>query len=122
MRRLGDLEAAVMTAVWKHGEPVTVHTIIADLGREPVPAYTTVITIVERLRAKGWLERQRVGRSYQYTSIRTAEVYTAELMNHVLDDSTDRGVALQRFAGRLTFDEITELRAALDERQLKDRE
>jgi Fe2+ or Zn2+ uptake regulation protein len=62
MRREGELEAAVTAAIWKHDEPVTVHTILDELDRDPAPAYPTVITVVERLRAKGWLRRQRVGR------------------------------------------------------------
>ncbi|TDO48460.1 putative transcriptional regulator [Kribbella sp. VKM Ac-2527] len=117
MRRLGELEAGVMVAVWKHDEPVTVRTILDELDRDPAPAYTTVITIVERLRAKGWLRRERVGRSFQYAAVRTAATYTAELMGDVLESSADRGAALQRFAGRLSVEEIADLRAALDERR-----
>jgi predicted transcriptional regulator len=52
MRRLGELEAGVMAAVWSHDVPVTVRTILDALDRDPAPTYTTVITVVERLRAR----------------------------------------------------------------------
>ena len=116
MRRLGQLEASLMTVVWRLREPVTVRMILDALDRDPPPAYTTVITVLERLRAKGWLRRERFGRSFRYVAARSAAAYSAELMGDVLAGSEDRGAALQRFAGRLTADEIAELRRALDDR------
>jgi predicted transcriptional regulator len=116
MRAFGDLKAAIMQVVWHAGGPVTVRTITDALHDERPLAYTTVITVTERLRAKGWLRRSRVGRSYQYTAERPADDYTARLMGDVLDGSTDRSAALMRFAGKLDEDEVAALRAALDDR------
>jgi predicted transcriptional regulator len=63
MRTFGELEERIMVAVWARSTPVTVRDIVDDLAATRPAAYTTVITVVERLRAKGWLSRERDGRS-----------------------------------------------------------
>ena len=57
-----------MAALWTAGEPLTVRQLLADLNRgrrEPL-AYTTVMTVMNRLAEKGALRRQRRGRGYVY--------------------------------------------------------
>ena len=101
-----------MAAVWRSEDPLTVHQVIDDLGGEEV-AYTTAITVIERLREKGWLSRERSGRAYRYTATRSEEEYTASLMASALDGSSDRSAALLSFAGTLDPGEAEELRRAL---------
>ena len=64
-RFLGPLEAAVMERLWKRGS-ATVRDIVDDLGRTRALAYTTVMTIMSRLYAKGLLKRARDGKTYVY--------------------------------------------------------
>ncbi|MGC4939841.1 BlaI/MecI/CopY family transcriptional regulator [Kribbella sp. DT2] len=116
MRAFGDLEAAIMQVVWSQDAPVTVRTITDALNTDRQLAYTTVITVTERLRTKGWLRRTRVGRSFEYAAERSADAYTAQLMDDALAASADRSTALMRFAGTLDHDEVAALRAALDNR------
>lgn len=116
MRSFGELEAEVMRLVWHHHEPVTVRTITETLSRQRPLAYTTVMTVTDRLRDKGWLTRVKNGRSYRYAAALSPEDYTAQLMGQVLDDSTDRAAALMRFAGQLKSEEAVALRAALRRR------
>jgi predicted transcriptional regulator len=54
---LGELEALVMRKVWDRGQPVTVREIVGDLQPERPVAYTTVMTVMDNLRRKGWLRR-----------------------------------------------------------------
>ena len=57
-----------MAALWKAGEPLTVRQLLGELNRgrrEPL-AYTTVMTIMNRLVDKGALRRRRRGRGYLY--------------------------------------------------------
>ena len=65
MRPLGELEAEVMNVVWHNAWPVTVQNVTEALGERRPLAYTTVMTIVDRLRAKGWLTREKAGRAYR---------------------------------------------------------
>jgi predicted transcriptional regulator len=67
-KRLGPLEARVMEALWTADEPLTVRELLGGLNRgrrEPL-AYTTVMTVMNRLAEKGALRRKRRGRGYSY--------------------------------------------------------
>lgn len=113
MRSFGELEADIMRLVWERGEPVTVRSLVDTLNESRTLAYTTVITVTERLREKGLLTRTRFGKSYRYTATISADDYSARLMAQVLDASDDRSGALMRFAGQLNPTEADALRAAL---------
>lgn len=121
MRSFGELEARIMQVVWRRGAPATVHEILSDLDEGRPIAYTTAITVIERLRGKGWLDRERDGRSYRYRSVRSEEDYAASLMAQALDEVSDRSAALARFSDQLTVAEADALRAALDGHHVADR-
>jgi predicted transcriptional regulator len=114
MRRLGELEAAVMNHVWTREAPVTVREILTDLRPVRPLAYTTVMTVLDNLHRKGWLRRELSGRAYRYTATMTRNGYSAQLMRDALDDAGDPAEALVRFLGHMTPDEATALRSALD--------
>ncbi|GAA0476982.1 BlaI/MecI/CopY family transcriptional regulator [Streptomyces olivaceiscleroticus] len=63
---------------------------------------------------KRWLERVKHGRAFHYSALRSADDYTAELMERALHSSADRANALIRFAGRLAAAEAAALREALN--------
>ena len=114
MRTFGQLESEIMRAVWRAEEPVTGHEIAGEISSERALAYTTVITVVERLRTKGVLTRFRDGRSYRYQATVSSEEYTALLMGQVLGDAENPSGTLLRFAGDLGPAEAAALREALD--------
>jgi predicted transcriptional regulator len=58
---LGDLEAAIMEVIWTEGS-ATVRAVRDHLQRTPLPGYTTVATIMNRLVSKGVLHRSRAGK------------------------------------------------------------
>ena len=60
---LGHLERTVMEILWTWGEG-SVHDVIERLGR-PL-AYTTVMTTLDRLFKKGFLNRRKPERAYLY--------------------------------------------------------
>ncbi|MFC6706617.1 BlaI/MecI/CopY family transcriptional regulator [Flexivirga alba] len=68
MPRFGDLEAAIMDQVWALGDPVRVRDVLEELQRSPVPAYTTVQTVMDILFRKGWLTRRKHGRANLYAA------------------------------------------------------
>ena len=49
MRQLGDLEAAVMDRIWRRNRPVLVRDILDDLNTDRTLAYTTVMTVMDKL-------------------------------------------------------------------------
>ncbi|WP_330174724.1 BlaI/MecI/CopY family transcriptional regulator [Streptomyces sp. NBC_01498] len=113
IRPFGELESEIMRIVWRQETPVTIHALISMLDGPRTPAYTTVMTVTERLREKGWLSRVKIGRSYHYGADRSADFYTVELMRQALDAATDREGALRHFAARLDPRETTALSQAL---------
>ncbi|MGV9317081.1 BlaI/MecI/CopY family transcriptional regulator, partial [Streptomyces sp. NPDC003691] len=78
--QLGDLEDAVMTRVWRLDRPVTVREVMLELRRERSIAYTTVMTVMDKVHRKGLLRRELDGRAYRYTAVATRADYAAGLM------------------------------------------
>jgi len=115
MRSFGELEAAIMDRVWLAARPVLVREIWAELRPKREPAYNTVLTVVEILYRKGWLERAKDGRAYRYRATVTREDYTAGLMDEALEASPDRVAVLRSFVERIDPAEAEQLRRMLDQ-------
>ncbi|MBQ1076317.1 BlaI/MecI/CopY family transcriptional regulator [Micromonospora sp. C31] len=116
MTRLGDLERAVMDVLWDSvpgtSGGITVREVADALdGREL--AYTTVMTVLDRLAGKGMVQREREGRAWSYRAAASREAYIARLMLDALDLGGSRDAALVRFARSVTGTEAEVLRAAL---------
>ena len=111
----GELERAVIEALWDSREPMTARAVTDALtGREL--AVTTVLTVLGRLEAKGVVRRARDGRAHTYEAVAGREEHTAELMRQVLDTAGDRDDALARFVGSVSPDDAQALRRALEDR------
>ena len=114
MRQFGDLEAAVMDRVWRRSRPVLVRDVLEDLQSERTIAYTTVMTVMDKLHRKGWLRREPRGRAYVYEAVASRESYTAKLMRDAWATSDNQAVAFVHFLEQLSDDEARALRAALE--------
>jgi predicted transcriptional regulator len=99
---LGPLEAAVMERLWKRGT-ATVRDVVDDLGRSRALAYTTVMTIMTRLQAKGLLERDRDGKTYVYRPACSREEHRERLSRDLVRGLVDEfgELALAHFAAEL---------------------
>lgn len=113
-RQPGELERSVMSVLWRTG-PLSASEVRRTLP-EPAPAITTVLTVLDRLRAKGLVTRDDEGSSLVFSAAVSESDHTASAMLAALESSDDRGAALVRFAGDLTASEVAMLRAALDSR------
>ena len=103
-RRRGALEQEVLGCLAAAGRPLTVAEVLADLGGGL--AYTTVLTALSRLHAKGALTRQLAGRAFAYSlptdpAAMGASV-TARRMSRLLDSGQDRAGVLARFVADLS--------------------
>ncbi|WP_344564358.1 BlaI/MecI/CopY family transcriptional regulator [Streptomyces axinellae] len=112
-RPLGELEDAVMTRVWRWNRPVTVREVLEDLQKERTVAYTTVMTVMDNLRQKGWLRRDQEGRAYRYAAVSTRAAYSAALMNEAWSASDNPAAALVDFFGMMSPEQVEVLRDAL---------
>ena len=98
MNTLGDLESRVMQQLWTGDGPQSVREVHAVLVGERDIAYTTVMTVLDRLAKKGLATRQQDGRAYRYDAAQTREQLVAEVMHTALEGS---GAERSRGAGRL---------------------
>ncbi|WP_275296202.1 BlaI/MecI/CopY family transcriptional regulator [Jiangella ureilytica] len=114
--KLGELERAVMEQLWAFEAPATVRQVHEALAGSRDIAYTTVMTVLDRLARKGSAEQIRDGRAYRYRPAVSRDELTAELMHEALDtvDGTDRTAALLRFIGSVSADDARALREALE--------
>lgn len=69
---LGELELAVMQSVWRRGD-ATVRDVHEDLANDRGIAYTTVMTVMTRLAAKGLLKKRRDGAAFVYRAPLSAD-------------------------------------------------
>jgi predicted transcriptional regulator len=112
VKRLGDLERKVMDVLWDSLDvPLTGRQVADHL---PDRAYTTVATILERLRRKRLVDRSVEGKVHQFQATGSRETYMAELMIEAMGGSTDRTAVLVRFANTVSSNEAIVLRQALD--------
>lgn len=113
MRPFGELESVVMDHLWAAGEPLTVRDVLSRLDRNPPLAYTTVMTVMDNLHRKGFLDRERDGRAFRYWPTKDRAAHTAELMHDLLSSSGDASVTLLRFIDTMSSTEVGRLRRAL---------
>ncbi|MBC7299749.1 MULTISPECIES: BlaI/MecI/CopY family transcriptional regulator [Nocardia] len=111
--RFGELEAVVMDRVWSADDTITVRQVYDDLLRDREIAYTTVMTTMDNLHRKGWLERERLGKAYTYWATLTREQYSAKLMRDALGDGGRSDLVLAHFIDQITEDESNALRTVL---------
>jgi len=69
---LGELQRAVIEIIWDLGAG-SVHQVRKLLVRRKKPAYTTVLTAMQKLEKAGWLRHRAQGKSYLYLPTRTRE-------------------------------------------------
>ncbi|MEZ0359512.1 BlaI/MecI/CopY family transcriptional regulator [Mycobacterium sp. SA01] len=124
LTRLGELERAVMDHLWAAGEPLTVRQVHEALCTERDLAYTTVMTVLQRLARKNLVSQIRDDRAHQYAPVHGRDELVAGLMVDALDQASDSGgrqAALMHFVERVGVDEADALRRALAELESKHR-
>jgi predicted transcriptional regulator len=77
---LGELETAVMDALWSRAEPATARDVCEQLGDSR--AYTTIMTTADRLHRKGLLVREKDGLAWRYQPVLDREGYRRAVTEH----------------------------------------
>lgn len=113
MRPFGGLESAVMGHLWSADRPLTVRDVLSLIDRNPPLAYTTVLTVMDNLHRKGFVQRERQGRAFLYWPTKDRADHAADLMHELLDESGDTSVTLLRFVDQMSPAEIKRLRRVL---------
>lgn len=108
---LGKLEAEVMEHLWTVGNG-SVREVVEALRRRRAFAYTTVMTVMTRLTAKGLLRREPGGRPHTYRPAVSRDEFLSGLSRRVIDD------LLQDF-GEVAVVQFLEVLSELDPERLR---
>jgi predicted transcriptional regulator len=95
--QLHELESEVMDELWDGGER-TVREVLEALNarRSPQRAYTTILTVMQRLHEKGLLQREPRGRRHVYVPALSRDEYAEAQVGALVTEYGD--VALTHFA------------------------
>ena len=112
----GSLEAEVLEVLRAAAGPLSPGQVRERLAARQLEdlSYSTVVTIVSRLHAKGLLERERTGRAFAYRPVDEAS-RAASQMSQALQAGTDHGAVLSRFVSGLSGRDARLLRQLLDD-------
>ena len=112
-----DSELEILQILWKEG-PATVRLVNDQLNTQRTVGYTTTLKIMQIMYDKGFLSREKEGKTHIYQ----AEVQQSEAQKHLVDkllDTAFQGSAtqlvMQALGSRDTSqEEIDEIRRFLD--------
>lgn len=113
-----------MEQLWSTAEPQTVRQVHEALCLQRDLAYTTVMTVLQRLARKDFVEQIRTDRAHQYAPTRGRDELVAGLMVDALHEaanSGDREAALMHFVERVGAEDADALRRALADLEAKSR-
>ena len=82
MEKLTNQEEDIMLRIWQLGRCAVKQ--IMELLPEPRPPYTTVASIVNNLKRKGYLKAERFGNTYRYTPLVKQEEYTSNSVGNIV--------------------------------------
>ena len=109
---LGPRESGIMRVLWQTpGHYQSVREVGEQLDAEI--AYTTVMTLLSRLAAKGLVSRRLRGRGYAYRPRLSQSQYQARVMSSALHRDVDIADVLLHFVEDLTVQEQATLRELL---------
>ena len=110
---MGELEQAVLEVLWERETPASGREVHERLAGRDL-AYTTVMTVLDRLVAKDVVVREREGRAFRYSPRQSRAAMTAEVMRDALEATgADRDQALVSFVGEASEADLAALRRAL---------
>lgn len=112
-RNRGELENEILQILWSSVEEMSARQVQAEFDGQ-VPAYTTILTTLDRLTKKGLVTRSGPSpRKLRFRAAMTEEEHRSQAMTEVLQSATDREAALLSFAGNLNPEDVELLKKAL---------
>ena len=91
--RLGRLELQIVNVDGEKGR-ATVHDVKEVLGKGRKPAYTTILAMMRKMDAKGYLEHDVEGRTFVYRAAISQNDVRHNVLNDILERLFDGSPAL----------------------------
>jgi predicted transcriptional regulator len=115
---IGRAEMDILRYIADH-HPASVRDVAEHLSATKGQVRTTALNVMERLRQKGYLKRRRSNGVFQYSpSLPTAELLRSlvrEFVHRTLGGSVSPFVAYLTHEGKLSEDELAELRGLVND-------
>ncbi|KXO92866.1 penicillinase repressor [Tsukamurella pulmonis] len=112
----GELESAVMQVLWDSEHALKVQEVVDALDTGRALAYTTVMTVLDNLHRKQWVQREKVGKAYFYEPTLSRAEAATQALRDVLDASGDPEAVLLHFTESASDEESKVIRRALRRR------
>lgn len=117
--RLPDAELAVMQAIWQKQEPSTRPELDAILEPQHGWGPTTVLNLLARLEARGFVAKERCGRGYLYRALVSRDDYLAResqgVLQRMFGGSVKQFVAALNGGHALSKEDVEELSDYLEQ-------
>jgi predicted transcriptional regulator len=112
----GTLSAQILDLLWSAGAAMTAGQVQAELAvTDPRKlAYSTIVTVLSRLYARGLVGRHPAGRAYAYQALTDQSQLAARRMLRLLDAVDNRRQVLASFVSDLSPGDEDVLRHLLD--------
>jgi BlaI family transcriptional regulator, penicillinase repressor len=116
---LTENELEVIKLLWASA-PLTVSEIRNKLVKNPLPAYTSLLTLVQAMEKKGYVEHQSSGKAYYYFPILKQDSFLASeikrIAHRLFGGSPGKLVLNLVEREQLTAEEIASLKKLLEEK------
>ena len=110
-----DAELAILRVLWAHG-PSTVRQVAEAMGR--ADSYTTILKLLQIMAEKKLVRRDESARTHVYaaaaTEQQTQKQLLADLLDRVFDGSAAKLVLQALADGKVTAEELAEIRSLID--------
>jgi predicted transcriptional regulator len=114
MPHLGGLETKVMDVLWNTLSPLSVREVHDSLTPSSELAYTTILTVLDRLAKKGLATRAREGKAWSYSAASSREdLLISEIQVALRHPGIDRLAVVTAVAEHLSETERSHLSSLL---------
>jgi BlaI family transcriptional regulator, penicillinase repressor len=118
--RLGRVELQIMNVVWEKGH-ATVHDVKETLSQGRKPAYSTILTMMRKLEAKGYLEHEVDERTYVYRPKISQKAVQHGILGDILDRLFEGSASLLVNSlveqKRISYKELSKIQTLIEERE-----
>ena len=112
-----DAELAILRVLWARG-PSTVRDVAVEMDREG--SYTTVLKLLQIMAEKGLVRRDEAARTHVYEAAATEDdtqrQLIGDLLHRAFDGAAGKLVLRALEDGKVTQDELAEIRRLLNKR------
>jgi predicted transcriptional regulator len=118
--QLGELQRTVLETLWRL-DKATVQQMADALAPDRAPAYTTILTTLQKLERQGWVSHKKSGRAYVYAPRHTRRGAGSNSVRALIDRvfQGDPGLLMESLleVESLSAHDLERIRAMIEKRR-----